>query len=92
MRKDKPPAPKPEEKATRGETDVKEDVEQISTGQMFSIFGCEAGFVTPADSTLSAYILDDGKRQVATTGVFTTLNNKWLRRSIPNAEVTDSTT
>ena len=59
---------------------------------MFSIFGCEAGWVTPADSILSTYILNEGKEQVATTGVFTTLNNKLLRASIPDAEVTDCTT
>jgi hypothetical protein len=59
---------------------------------MFSIFGCQAGGVTPADCTLSAYILNEGKEQVAETGMFTTLNNKLLRASIRNAEVTDCTT
>ena len=59
---------------------------------MFSIFGCQAGGVVPADSTLSAYILNEGKEQVAETGMFTTLNNKLLRASISDAEVTDCTT
>ncbi len=59
---------------------------------MFSIFGCQAGGVTPADSTLSSYILNEGKEQIAETGIFTTLNNKLLRASIRNAEVTDCTT
>ena len=59
---------------------------------MFSIFGCEAGGVTQADSTLFAYILKEGKEQVAETGMFTTLNNKFLRASIPDEELTDCTT
>ena len=59
---------------------------------MFSIFGCQAGGVVLADSSLSTYILNEGKEQIAETGMFTTLNNKLLRASIENAEVLDCTT
>jgi hypothetical protein len=55
-------------------------------GQMFSIFSCGAGSRTPADSMLADYINQEGKKQVQ-TGVFTTLNDKLLRRSIGIAEV-----
>jgi len=58
---------------------------------MFSIFGCHAGGVLPADSTLSTYILNEGKEQLAATGMFTTLNNKMLHANIPNAQVSDCT-
>ncbi len=72
------------------EEDLKDETSH--TGQMFSIFGCRAGGAVTADSTLSVYILNEGKEQIAQTGMFTTLNNKLLRASIKNAEVTDCTT
>jgi len=62
------------------------------TGQMYSVFSCQAGEATPEHSILSTYILNEAKEQIASTGMFTTLNNKSLRAAIPDAEIVDCTT
>ena len=66
----------------------KEKQQKSEKGQKFFIFRCAADKKAPGDSALSAYILKEGKQQLARTGFFTTLNAKMLRISNANAECT----